>query len=168
MQQKYKEIIVQAPTGQSKSYHSMKRALEAACLHQKRVVFATSTLILVDQVYKELMELQTTLNVNNVPLASLPVTISKHTSHEPMQPGELLKVFEQGSVIIVTVHNYLKEFDDCNQITTLYCFIMTFIKNVDLFIDEGHLFFNDVNTRLPLSETWYEKEGVWSHVNKRG
>lgn len=98
-------------------------------------------------------------------MADLYLKIAKHTSQEHIEPGKLLRLFENGSCIIVTLHHYLKETDDCGRLSIFYCFLMCFIKNTAIFIDQGHLFFNDISPRLPLSETWYLKEGQWNFVN---
>lgn len=59
--QNYSEIFVESGTSQGKSYTAMMHALKFATIYRGRVVFGTSSLILVDQVYQELTNIQNEL-----------------------------------------------------------------------------------------------------------
>lgn len=150
----YNQVFVEAGTGQGKSYKAMLNALRYACVHRGRVVIATSTLFLVDQVYKEIKDLKEQHIENGIVFSNLVVSIEKHTSNELLQPGKLLTLFENGNCIIITVHNYLKEIDDYNSLTPFYCLLMPFIKQTIVIVDEEHLFLEDTSVRHLIEESW--------------
>lgn len=164
-QQQYSKVFVESGTGQGKSYTAMVHALRFATLHRGRVVFATSSLILVDQVYGELANIQTGLKEKDAAYANVNVSIVKHTSAETLMPSQILRLFENGSFIVITVHNYLKETDDFLHLSTFFCLMMPFIKQTLIIVDEGHLFLNDTIRRLSLNETWGLVDNTWVCVN---
>ena len=153
-QEGYTETFIQAQTGQGKSYAAMKFALEQACIKNGRVIFSVSSLVLVDQVYREIFNLKETLCLENtIYLKDVSVNIEKHTSYETLQPGKSLSLFERGNCIIITVHQYLKEIDDNFTVTTFYCLLIPFIKQTFIIVDEGNLFLNDVTKRVLVEES---------------
>ena len=118
--------------------------------------------MLVDQVYREILHLKQTLFIgNNICLQDGQVSIEKHTSYETLQPGKILSLFEHGNCIsitvhhiIITVHQYLKNIDDHFSVTTFYCFLIRFIKQTLIIIDEENLFLNDVTKRVLVEESF--------------
>ena len=124
----YNIHYIQGSTGHVKSYAAMKQALIIAEIKKGRVIISVSSLALVDQMYKNLFELKETfIFEQQIELKTIYVDIEKYTSYETLQPCKILSLFENGGVIIIiTVHQYLKEFDDYFTTSTFLLFISCF------------------------------------------
>jgi hypothetical protein len=141
-----KEIFIQAATGQGKSYETAMNALFLSVIQNRPCIIATSSKMLVDQYIDLLEHIYTTKTIKNIKLSDSLISISKHTKDEPLSNNTLLDYFTNGKCIIVTVHNYLQNFDDFKTPNYFNSLINIFAPILNISVDEANLLFNKLNT----------------------
>lgn len=142
-----KELILKADTGQGKTHNICTHSLFLTFIFKKSSIISVPSKVLVDQYYDQITHFYNTLSYNNVPLCSRNITICKHTMDEKLTNEEILQFFSKGDTIIITVHSYIKKFDDFGNVGFFNAMINLFALMVNLFVDEADTVFDDINQR---------------------
>lgn len=153
-------VLVEAQTGSGKTYNAVLYALRLA-KNGKCAVIALHTKNLVDQTVSQLEDIMSSDKTNQYDK----VCLLRHTRNENVSDQVFLKHFITGSLIVVTLHNYYQTIGDSFLHHFLFLMTKLFSFKTYLFIDEGHIYFQNCDRFIPLTHGYFNKYNE-NHVLK--
>lgn len=155
------EHFIEAATGQGKSYLSIVYCIQQACFYNKRCIIATSNLTMLDQTFDLAVGIHQTDSCLTKKRAyrDYNITIKKHSSAHYIEDEDLLKYYEKGSFLIITLHPYLREMDDFSTLSNFYKLLQIHILNTIIFIDESQYILDEVSKRYNIESLFGTYDG---------
>lgn len=134
------EYILEAPTGQGKSYNIARYALVKTFANKSISVIAVPSKTLVMQMVKELSKAKIDIGQEFPDVNMDSVAIDYHIMDKKIEENVLLDYYKKGDAVIVTVFQYIKKFDDFENVTSFHALFSLFAPTVNLFVDEADKF----------------------------
>lgn len=170
--------VVKSPTGSGKTHALILNALYETFCFKKTSIISTKNKKLVDQIHSDCEYLYQNQTIRGIKISKKKIFIVKHTKEEHLAKELLLDLFCKGEGIIITVHNYLRAFDDFYNVSFLNALSYMFPSLVNIFYDEADYYIDNMkcsyflmtaltkdNDTLSFNKKFYFNQN-WSETNK--